>query len=116
MTSWASADEILLRAKDLIRERGWQQAATASVSSLCAATALEAAFNAGQFTIVDFNHALHALKTTIRVPQRDERPVPYWGSPLMEWNDSSDRTVDQVLEAFDKAAALARAEAAKAAS
>src|SRR5262245_51167539 len=54
---WGNAREILLAAKALIEMDGWQQGATDPTEKWCASTALEGAWLASSFTIVDFNYA-----------------------------------------------------------
>jgi len=110
---WLNASKMLSMAAQLIRKNGWQQGSLTAVYAHCAATALEAAFRQGKFSIVDFNYAREALSRTIHVarePQKlanDRLEVPYWGRSFMEWNDAPGRTKEEVLKAFNDASNLA---------
>lgn len=112
VAEWIAASKILLRAKMLIEERGWQQGVVGLTSRECMATALEHAFRENNFSIVDFNYAREALARTLNIGREpnkiDDDPldVPYWGRPLMDWNDKPGRTEQEVLQAFEKASEL----------
>ena len=112
-TEWMAASKILKRAADLIQDKGWQQGAVEPVPQHCLATALEGAFREGDFSIVDFNYAREALARVLHI-EREPRPdpndglaVPYWGRGLMEWNDTSGRTMREVIAACRRASQLA---------
>ncbi len=112
VNEWKAAGKILLAAKLLIEKRGWQQGAIQPTSHECAATALEHAFRQNKFSIVEFNYAREALARVLNIerePQKfdnDPLDVPYWGRSLMDWNDASGRTKEEVVEAFKKATEL----------
>ena len=109
---WEAAARMLLAAKCLIEERGWQQSALTTTSEECVATALEHAFQQGDYSIVDFNYAREALARTLKIEREpkklnnDPLDVPYWGRMLMEWNDTAGRTQQEVLAMFGNAAEL----------
>ena len=112
VNEWKAAAKILSVAKSLIEEEGWQQGAIESVSQECTATALEHAFRHNDFSIVEFNYAREALARVLNIEQEPQKlendplDVPYWGRPLMDWNDAPGRTKEEVLEAFQNAAEL----------
>jgi hypothetical protein len=112
VNEWKAAGKILLAARSLIEKRGWQQGANHPVPEECMATALEHAFRDNEFSIVEFNYAREALARTLNIerePQKtdnDPLDVPYWGRPLMDWNDAPGRTKEEVLEAFKRASEL----------
>lgn len=122
MVEWSAAGEMLSRAAELIEERGWQQGATKPVELFCAATALEAAFLEGKYSVVDFNYARASLSRVVRVPLEpraeagESLAVPYWGRELMEWNDAPGRSEEEVIDAFTTASNRASNLSAKAES
>ena len=114
MNEWSAAAEILDRARDLIEEHGWQQGATDAVQSHCLATALEASLRHTGHSMVDFNYAREALSQRLGIARNPSdgpqggSEVPYWGGPLMEWNDTPGRSKREVVKELQAAAELAR--------
>lgn len=108
---WAIAAKLLVNARDHLAAVGWQ-AAPASGSVLgCVCTALEATFRKSDATLAGFDHARAALlKVTGNQHSNESRggssdSVPYWGIDLVRWNDTPNRTAEEVLGAFDRAVA-----------
>jgi len=120
VAEWSAASEILLTAKQLIVDKGWQQAAPDKVDAECMATALEHAWQKSGKSLVDFNYAREALARATGMPAQAQRfagdplDLPYWGRNLMYWNDAEGRTEEQVLAAFDKAVMISGQNLAKA--
>lgn len=113
MSEWTHAAEILDRAKQLIVEKGWQQGAIEPGQDKCLTTAIEEALFDSQFSIVDFNYAREALSRHLGIPREPTEvqqglSVPYWGQSLMKWNDAPERKEEDVLNAIQGAANLAR--------
>ena len=110
---WQSAERILLRAIDLVKQNGWQQGAIDTVSQECLATSIERAYKEGDYTIVDFNYTREALSRVLNVSREPEAipldtlDVPYWGRNFMKWNDEPGRRQEEVIDALKKAADLA---------
>ncbi|MCG3150644.1 MAG: hypothetical protein PCFJNLEI_04133 [Verrucomicrobiae bacterium] len=113
VAEWQSAREILVRAKQRILEKGWQQGATEPVAKECMTTAMENAWKDLGKSLVDFEYSCDALSSAIGLPRspitmaNDPLDIPYWGRNFMYWNDKPGRTAKEVLAAFDKAVAIA---------
>jgi len=97
--------EVLRKAADEIRRRGWHQGAMGSSlvdresCSLCAAGALNVVLGGDpwSYALIGSDASRAMLDVT-------------GASPLIEdWNDDPERTVDEVLDAFERAAVTAEA-------
>lgn len=110
---WQTANRILLRAVDLVKQNGWQQSAISQVAQECLATSIEKAYKEGDYTIVDFNYTREALSRILNIPREpeanphDQLDVPYWGRSFMEWNDAPGRKKEDVIDVLKSAADLA---------
>ena len=101
--------EVLRKAADEIRRRGWHQGANGSNfgdkpnCSVCAVGAIRATLSGGDpFDSVDFRLE-SALGDAVAVAASAS-------DSLHRWNDDPERTVEEVLDAFEKAAVAAEAE------
>lgn len=104
--------EILRAGKAAIETRGWCQGDEASIfgkdGRCCAATALMAVSLWGDANGLDKpypiefpgNEAMRLLKRAAGIRETD---------PIAAWNDAPERTVDEVLAAYDKAIVAADA-------
>ena len=110
---WQAASKILLRAIDLIEEKGWQQGETMPSKQHCLATSIEQAYREDDYTIVDFNYTREALSRALKVAREPEAresdplAVPYWGRNFMDWNDDPFRKEEDVIAALKSASDLA---------
>lgn len=102
--------EVLRRARSLLEERGWTQRELEDrAGRICAVGALNVACNlacypaGNQSRLLDRDLA-HAWLREVINPSVSKRAVA-------DWNDDEDRTVVQVLMAFDKAIELAEGRA-----
>jgi hypothetical protein len=121
VVEWRAANAMLIQTAEIIRSGEWQQGDTEVLPNRwCIDTALQKAFDEGDYTIVDFNYAREALSQTLQVPREpialdnDPLSVPYWGRDFMNWNDAPGRTEQEVLKALDDAANLASQKEAEA--
>jgi hypothetical protein len=115
VSEWESATKILVRARELVMIGPWGKPLTDTTLSPgpnvpCMAVAMESAWKEQAASIVDFDYARMAMDEAINLPEltqievsNDPLSVPYWGRYYMYWNDSSSRTKEEVLAAFDRA-------------
>jgi hypothetical protein len=116
---WEIAAKLLVDARDQLAAAGWQAAPATVGERLCMAMAVEVAFRRSDATLAGFDHARAALLKETGIQSGNEsrggssESIPYWGVDLVRWNDVPNRTADEVLAAFDRAAAYCRTQASK---
>lgn len=94
--------EVLVKAKNLIESRGWTQNwFSNSAGCLCVLGAIRAAVIDRPFANCSIADGFLIEDATAVVVNVTQCPT------LAEWNDEPDRTVFQVLQAFDLAIAVA---------
>ena len=110
---WRSVAEVVEFARRKIHDGGWYQ--VEAISGLeCLATALQKSWMELGKSLVDWDYTRLAINVAINAPpwsslRRDGDPlsIPYWGRYYMYWNDANGRTVEEVIEALDRAIAFA---------
>ncbi|MCG6111545.1 MAG: hypothetical protein MEQ74_05070 [Paracoccus sp.] len=112
---WEAAAGILTTARDLVRDEPWGKPLTDTTLSsggsntMCLSVALEEAWKSQGASLVDFEYARSAVDQVIDVAslevqsEADPLNVPYWGRSYMYWNDASERTQEDVVQALDQA-------------
>ena len=99
-----TAHEILIAAKQELLTRGWHQGGLLDpvTGAVCALGAMSCAVGAlslaGLRALEGFDRATFCLQNALGVE-------PVWG--IGAWNDEPARTPEEVLQAFDRAIALA---------
>lgn len=91
--------EVLRKAADVIRARGWRQHDYGEESGpVCAVGALNVAMGGDPWD----DHGPYTAEERLR-------QFLGWGDSVSRWNDARGRTVEEVIAALEKAASLAEA-------
>lgn len=107
--------ELLRKAADEIRRRGWHQGTYAAEGgtlescAVCSLGAISAAALGSPVAFADDRSTPATDRAILRLAQAVAGPRAY-GLHTVDWNDAEGRTVEEVLDAFERAAVAAEGE------